>query len=222
MDQKQRTKQLDKLEREGVTLVSRDGVVISEEAILSPGVVIYPGTVVEGASVIGGGCILGPNTMLVACRIGVGVRINSSQCYHSEIDDGSHIGPYAHVRPDCKIGKNVKIGAYVEIKNSAIGDGTSLAHLCYVGDCDVGEDVNFGCGVVTANYDGKQKYRSTIGDNAFIGCNTNIISPVKIGNNAYIAAGSNIDRDVPEGSLAIGRERPNIKEGWSDRFFNRK
>ena len=132
----------------------------------------------------------------------------------STVDENTKIGPFAYIRPNSKIGKNIKIGDFVEIKNATIDDGTKVSHLTYVGDADVGKKVNFGCGTVLVNYDGKNKYRSTIEDNAFIGCNTNLVSPVKVEKNAFIAAGSTITDDVPEETLAIARARQVIKYGW--------
>ena len=113
------------------------------------------------------------------------------------------------------IGDNIKIGDFVEVKNSVVGDGTKVSHLTYIGDADVGENVNFGCGTVIVNYDGKQKHRTTIGNNVFIGCNTNLVSPVTLSDGAYTAAGSTITGDVPENSLAIARARQTVKEGWA-------
>lgn len=220
MEQKQRVKILEKLAKEGVEFISTDGVVISAEADIEPGVVIYPGTIIEGMTKIGGGSIIGPDAMIVECSVGVGVRINASQCFHSKIGNGTHVGPYAHIRPDCDIGEGVKIGAFVEIKNSVIGNDCSMAHLCYIGDADVGNSVNFGCGTVIANYDGLRKHRTGIGAGAFIGCNSNLIAPLNIGAGAYIAAGSSLSEDVPAGALAISRQRPEIKEGWADKFRN--
>ena len=133
----------------------------------------------------------------------------------SSIDEGTTVGPFAYIRPNCNVGKNVRVGDFVELKNSNIGDGTKISHLTYVGDSDVGQNINFGCGTVTVNYDGKKKYRTVIEDNAFIGCNTNLVAPVKVGKGAYTAAGSTITEDVPENSLAIARERQVVKENWT-------
>ena len=131
------------------------------------------------------------------------------------MDDGVKIGPFAYIRPNCHVGENVKVGDFVELKNSTIGAGTKISHLTYVGDSDVGERVNFGCGTVTVNYDGFTKFRTTIGDDAFIGCNTNLVAPVKVGDGAYTAAGSTITDDVPGDSLAIARTRQTVKKQWA-------
>ncbi len=110
------------------------------------------------------------------------------------------IGPFAYIRPNCHVGPGVKVGDFVELKNSTIGEGTKISHLTYVGDSDVGGHVNFGCGTVTVNYDGTSKFRTVIGDHAFIGCNTNLVAPVRVGEGAYTAAGSTITDEVPADS----------------------
>ena len=137
-----------------------------------------------------------------------------------KIGENCNIGPFVHIRPGSNIGDSVKIGNFVEVKNSNIGAGTKLPHLQYIGDSDVGENVNIGCGTVTCNYDGKKKHRTTIGNNVFIGCNTNLVAPVSIGNNVYTAAGSTITQDVPENNLAIGRARQVNKSTWKDKRNN--
>ncbi len=140
--------------------------------------------------------------------------MNSSQCYGSVIEDSVTIGPFSQLRPGSVIKSGVRIGDFVEIKNSVLGENTSASHLTYVGDSDVGRGVNFGCGCVTANYDGMNKYRTVIGDNAFIGCNTNLIAPVTVGENAATAAGSTITKPVPANSLAVERGQMRVKENW--------
>jgi len=125
------------------------------------------------------------------------------------------VGPFAYIRPGCHVGKGVKVGDFVELKNSTIGDGTKISHLTYVGDTDAGAHINFGCGTVTVNYDGEKKFRTTIGDHAFIGCNTNLVAPVTVGEGAYTAAGSTITDDVPADSLAIARDRQIVKKQWA-------
>ena len=149
--------------------------------------------------------------------MGDGVTLNSVQAYQSQIDDGAKIGPFVHIRPGSHIMARVKIGDFVEVKNSVIGEKTSVSHLTYVGDSDVGSNVNFGCGVVTVNYYGENKHRISIDDNAFIGCNTNLVAPVKIGKSAYTAAGTTVTKDVPDGALAIERGPLNFKEGFGDK-----
>jgi len=155
-------------------------------------------------------------------EIGEGTTIYPHTYIHKDVKIGANcsIGPFAYIRPGSVIGDKVKVGDFVEIKNANIGNGTKISHLTYVGDADVGERVNFGCGSVIVNYDGKSKFRSTVEDDAFIGCNTNLVSPVTVKKGAYTAAGSTITNEVPEGALAIARQRQTNKENWSDRRKN--
>ena len=201
----------------GVLMMDPSTVYVEEQVQVGAGTLLLPGTILRGNTVIGAGCEIGPNTMITDCAVGDGAVVNSSQCNESVIDAGAHVGPFAYIRPNCHVGKDVKVGDFVELKNSSIGDGTKISHLTYIGDSDVGEHCNFGCGTVVVNYDGKQKYRTTIGDHCFIGCNTNLVSPVSIGDWAYTAAGSTITSDVPEHNLAIARARQVNKEQWHDK-----
>ena len=155
--------------------------------------------------------------MVRDCTVGDFTEINASQTNESAIGSHTTVGPFAYVRPNSTIGDHVKVGDFVEIKNSVIGNGTKISHLTYVGDSDCGERVNFGCGTVTTNYDGFKKYRCTIGDDSFIGCNTNLVAPVKVGEGSYIAAGSTITDDVPADALALARTKQTVKEGWAAR-----
>ena len=201
----------------GVEFCLTDGILIDESVQIAPGAVILPGTILRGETKIGANSVIGPNSLLENVAVGENVKFNASQGYNSVIDDGASIGPFVHVRPDSHICKNVHIGDFVEVKNSTIGEGTSVSHLTYVGDSDVGRYCNFGCGVVTVNYDGAAKHRNTIGDYAFIGCNTNLVAPVTVGDGAYTAAGSTITEDVPAGALGIARARQQNKLGWARR-----
>lgn len=203
-----------KLMLSGVSIPCADGVIISPDAKIGEDTEILPGTIIKGKTVIGKGCAIGPNGLIEDSVIGDCVELNNVQCYSAEIKDGAHMGPYVRVRPGSVIGKNVKVGNFVEFKNSIVGDSTSVAHLTYIGDSDVGSNVNFGCGCATANFDGKAKNRTTVGDNAFIGCDTCLIAPVKIGNNAYTAAGSVVTEDVPDNALVIARSKESVKKDW--------
>ncbi len=198
----------------GVRFIDTEQVYIGPQVTVGAGTVILPGTILRGKTVIGTGCELGPNAMIRDCVIGSGVTVNSSQLNESTVDDDTTVGPFAYIRPNTHVGKGVKVGDFVELKNSTIGDGTKISHLTYVGDSDVGGKVNFGCGTVTVNYDGTKKFRTTIGDHAFIGCNTNLVAPVTVGDGAYTAAGSTITEDVPPDSLAIARDRQTVKKNW--------
>jgi len=209
-----RKKILQNLMLNGVTIIDPASTYIDEDVQIGIDTVVYPGTIIEGKTVIGENCTIGPNARIVSARIGNNVEINSSVILESIVDDNTHVGPFAYIRPESKIGKNVKIGDFVEVKKSVIGDGTKASHLTYIGDAEVGCNVNFGCGTVIVNYDGKKKHKTIIGDNAFIGCNSNLVSPVEIKKNAYIAAGSTITEEVPENSLAIARARQVVKENY--------
>ena len=198
----------------GVVFVDENSVWIDDGVVIGKGTVIEPNVYLKGDTIIGENVTVGFCTEIVNSKIDNNVSIKHSVITDSEIGEGTTVGPFTYVRPNCKVGKNVKLGDFVEIKNSNIDDGTKLAHLTYVGDADVGKNINFGCGTVVVNYDGKAKHRTVIEDNAFIGCNTNLVSPVKVGKNAFTAAGSTITEDVPENALAIARERQSIKEDW--------
>jgi bifunctional UDP-N-acetylglucosamine pyrophosphorylase/glucosamine-1-phosphate N-acetyltransferase len=199
---------------EGVTITDPDNTYIGKDVVIEPDTIIYPGCMLEGKTKIGKSCLIGPNTRMTSTVIKDCVTVQSSTLIDAEVDNYTTVGPFAYIRPNSKIGEHVRIGDFVEIKNSTIDDGTKVSHLTYVGDSDVGKCVNFGCGTVTVNYDGKNKYRCKIGDNAFIGCNTNLVAPVEIASRAYTAAGSTITKNVPEDSLAIARARQDNKDGW--------
>ena len=204
-------------QKRGVHIVDPASTFIDPRVNIGPDTLILPNTILRGSTVIGRDCEIGPNTMLDSCTVGDNVIVNSTQAQDSVIDDGCEIGPYTHIRPHCHVRKGSKIGAFVQLKNCDLGEGTKMAHLTYVGDADVGAHCNFGCGTVTSNYDGFKKYRTTIGSNVFIGCNTNLVPPVTVEDGAYIAAGTTITRDVPADSLAVGRVRQENKEGWARR-----
>lgn len=201
--------------KNGVTIIDPKVTYIDETVEIGEGTVIYPGNILEGNTKIGINCILGQNNRIVDSIIDDGADVMSSVLIESKVGEGTHIGPFAYLRPNSNVGKNARIGDFVELKNSNIGDGTKVSHLTYVGDSDVGSEVNFGCGTVTVNYDGINKHRTTIGNKVFIGCNTNLVSPVKLGDGAYTAAGTTVTEDVPENALVIGRVRQEVKEGWA-------
>jgi len=200
----------------GVEFIS-DSVFIDPEVQIAPGAVILPGCILRGNTVIGAGCVIGPNTLLENTVVGDGSTVNASQCYDSRLGSNNKIGPFTHVRAGTVTGEGVHLGAYVETKNADFAEGNTVSHLTYIGDADVGKYCNFGCGTVTCNYDGEGKYRTEIGDYAFIGCNTNLVAPVKVGSRAFTAAGSTIGRDVPDGALAIERAKQAEVEGWGAR-----
>ena len=203
--------------RAGVRVMDPAAVYIDPRVAIGRGTVLLPGTILRGETRIGSGCTIGPNAMVRDCVIGDETEVNASQVNESTIGCRTHVGPFAYVRPGCTIGDDIKVGDFVEVKNSTLGDGTKISHLTYVGDSDVGRHVNFGCGTVTTNYDGVKKYRCTIGDHCFIGCNTNLVAPVTVGDGSYIAAGATITKDVPADALAVARARQENKEGWAKR-----
>jgi len=205
-----------------VRFLDKQSVYIGPDVTVGAGTLILPGTILRGRTVIGRGCEIGPNTMIRDCVIGDRVTVNSSQLNESTVDDDTTVGPFAYIRPNTHVGKHVKVGDFVELKNSTIGEGTKISHLTYVGDTDAGAHINFGCGTVTVNYDGTKKFRTTIGDHAFIGCNTNLVAPVVVGEGAYTAAGSTITEDVPPDSLAIARDRQTVKKNWAAKRRGKK
>jgi len=200
--------------RQGVTIVDPSTVWIDADVEIGRDTVIMPNTHILGASKIGGRCRIGPNAFLDSCVLGEGVAFRYAVAEQAAIGDNSVVGPFAYIRPGSNIGSAVRVGDFVEIKNSEIGDGTKVPHLAYVGDAKIGSNSNIGCGVITANYDGKKKNPTFIGNNVFVGCNTNLVAPVKIEDGAYIAAGSTITEDVPAQALAIARSRQTVKPDW--------
>jgi bifunctional UDP-N-acetylglucosamine pyrophosphorylase/glucosamine-1-phosphate N-acetyltransferase len=212
-----RQKVLNRLMSEGVTIIDPGSTYIDRDVLIGRDTVIYPGTVLEGNTSIAEDCIIGPNSRLVDAIVHDSVEIMNSVVLKSEIKSNTHVGPFAYIRPESIIGENAKIGDFVEIKKSKIGNYTKVPHLTYVGDAEVGENVNLGCGTITVNYDGKIKHKTEIGDNVFVGCNTNLVAPVKVNKDSYIAAGSTITDEVPAGSLAIARGRQVNKEGWVEK-----
>lgn len=198
----------------GVEIPCPDGVIIDENTVIGKGTLILPNTIILGNSKIGENCVIGPNSYISDTTVGSNTKLNNTQSYQSEIGSGVTAGPFVHIRPNSKLNDNVHIGNFVEVKNSTVDEGSKLPHLLYVGDSDVGKNVNFGCGCVTVNYDGKNKSRTIVKDGAFIGCNTNLIAPVTIGENAFTAAGSTITEDVPDDSLGIARNIQTNKLDW--------
>ncbi|NLM35761.1 MAG: bifunctional UDP-N-acetylglucosamine diphosphorylase/glucosamine-1-phosphate N-acetyltransferase GlmU [Clostridiales bacterium] len=206
----------------GVTIIDPANTYIDSDVEIEKDVLIYPGNVLQGKTVIKSGVVLYPNNRIEDSVIEQGAIIQSSVILESVIGENTTVGPYAYIRPESVIGKEVRIGDFVEIKKSTIGDNTKVSHLTYIGDAEVGSNCNFGCGTVVVNYDGKKKHKTKIGNNVFIGCNTNLVSPVELEDNTYTAAGSTITEDVPEGSLAIARAKQINKEGWVNRRNSNK
>ncbi|MDK2806011.1 MAG: bifunctional UDP-N-acetylglucosamine pyrophosphorylase / glucosamine-phosphate N-acetyltransferase [Thermoanaerobacterium sp.] len=199
---------------DGVTIIDADNTYIGPDVVIGMDTIIYPGTRIEGKTFIGEDCEIGPNSYIIDSEIGNGCRIIFSMITESKLYNNIKLGPFAQIRPESVIHNNAKLGNFIEIKKSVIGEGTKVPHLTYIGDAEVGKRVNMGCGSIVVNYDGKNKHKTIIGDDVFVGCNVNLVSPVKINNNAFIAAGSTITDEVPDGALAIARCRQTNKEGW--------
>lgn len=198
----------------GVSMVNPETITIGHNVVIEEGVWIYPNTSITGNSVIKKGAIIGPNTEVKDSFIDEGAEIRHSLVIESKVGKKTTVGPFAHLRGHANIGDHNRIGNFVEVKNSTTGDDTKAAHLAYIGDAEVGERVNFGCGSVTVNYDGVKKHKTTIGNDVFIGCNVNMVAPISISDNVFIAAGSTVTKDIPKGSLAIARNQQINKEDY--------
>ena len=206
----------------GVNIVNPETVTIGNDVTIEAGSTIYQGSLILGKTSIGRNCVVGPNSEIFNSTLKDGSKLLHSVCYDSTLEENSSVGPFSHIRMNTVVGQDNRIGNFVEMKNSVIGPKTNVAHLTYVGDTDCGGGVNFGCGTVTVNYDGKNKYRTTIGDNVFIGCNSNLIAPVNIGSESFIAAGSTITDSIDENDFAIARAKQVTKKGYAKKFEFKK
>ena len=201
----------------GVSIPCIDGVIIGPGVEIGADTVILPNTIIRGKTVIGKDCEIGPGSLLENTTVGDFNTLNSVQSFNATVGRGCEIGPFVRLRPNTVIGDDVRIGNFVEIKNSNIGSDTKISHLTYIGDSDFGENINVGCGCATANYSGNAKFRTVVGDNAFIGCHTCMVAPVNIGEGAYTAAGTTVTKDVPSDALVLSRINQVIKEDWVKR-----
>lgn len=201
----------------GVTIIDPQNTYIGIDVEVGKDTIVYPGNILEGNTKIGSNCILYQNSRIKDSIIEDGTDVQSSVILDSKIGKNTTVGPFAYIRPETTIGNNARIGDFVEIKKSTIGNGTKVSHLTYIGDATVGEECNFGCGTVVVNYDGKVKNKTIIGNHSFIGCNTNLVSPVEVKDNTYIAAGSTITQEVPEGNLSIARAKQRNIPGWVEK-----
>lgn len=204
--------------RNGVTIINPATTHISADAIIGSDSVILPGVIIEGKTVIGEDCKIGPNSHIVDSQIGHTTTIHSSVVLNSKVGNDTAVGPFAHLRPESSLGNHVKIGNFVEVKKSTLGNDTKVSHLSYIGDAEVGSNVNIGCGSITVNYDGKKKYKTIIEDDVFIGCNSNLVAPVTLKKGSFIAAGSTITKEVPEDALAVARARQENKLGYMSKL----
>ncbi|MEK8133024.1 bifunctional UDP-N-acetylglucosamine diphosphorylase/glucosamine-1-phosphate N-acetyltransferase GlmU [Paenibacillus filicis] len=202
----------------GVTIIDPASTYIEADVRIGADTVLHPGTVLRGSTVVGEDASIGPQADILDSKIGSGVAVKYSVLQDAVVGDGSSVGPFAYLRPGADLGQNVKIGDFVEIKNAKLGDDTKVSHLSYIGDAQIGRNVNFGCGAITVNYDGFNKQLTEVEDDAFVGSNVNLIAPVKIGKGAYVVAGSTITHNVESGDLAIARERQVNKSGYADKL----
>lgn len=198
----------------GVAMINPETITIGQNVIIEENVIIHPNSYITGNSVIKKGAQIGPNTEIHESTIGERVVCRHSLVFNSIVHEDTTIGPFAHLREGAEIGAHNRIGNFVEVKKSKLGTNTKASHLAYIGDATIGNNVNFGCGAITVNYDGKNKYQTFIGDDVFIGCNANLIAPISIEDNSFIAAGSTLNKNVPKGSLAIARAYQVNKENY--------
>ena len=208
--------------RAGVTFIDPNTAYIDADVKIGMDTVIHPNVELLGNTVIGEGCTLHSGCRLESTKVGNNCVLDAVVGIEAEVADGAKIGPFVRLRPNSHIGAGCKIGNFVEVKNSTVGEKTSIAHLTYVGDADVGSRVNMGCGTVFVNYDGFKKHRTTVGNNVFLGCQTALVAPVKVGDDVYTGAGSVITDDIPNGALAMARCRQENKEGWVEKYRERK
>ena len=205
-----------KLMADGVTFRNPNTVVIDSTVSIAPDTVVYPYVTLEGKTTIGRSCVIEPGVHLINVTVRDDVHIKTGTVAEdATIENESSVGPYAHLRPGTVLGKHVKVGNFVETKKAVFGEGAKASHLSYIGDAEVGADVNIGAGTITCNYDGVNKHKTTIEDGVFIGSDTQLVAPVRIGKGAYVGAGSTITKDVPPDSLALTRTQQRNIEGWA-------
>ena len=203
--------------KDGVTVMDPETTWLDADVVLAPDVTILPGTQLLGATVVGEDAVVGPDTTLKDCEVGAGARVVRSHAELAVIGEGATVGPFSYLRPGTKLGADGKIGAFVETKNAQIGAGSKVPHLTYVGDAEIGDGTNIGAGTIFANYDGKQKHRTRIGDRAKTGANNTFVAPVEIGDDAVTGGGTTVRRDVPPGALAVSSGPQRNIEDWARR-----
>jgi bifunctional UDP-N-acetylglucosamine pyrophosphorylase/glucosamine-1-phosphate N-acetyltransferase len=208
-----RQRHLEGLMRAGVSVIDPAHTYVDVDVTVGVEATLLPNTILEGATSIGAGSVIGPSSHLTDCTVGEGAVVHSTRAEGAVIGSGVEVGPFAHLRPGTVLGDDAKVGAFVQTKNATVGAGAKVPHLAYVGDAEVGAGANIACGVVTVNYDGREKHRTVIGEGAFVGCGTMLVAPIRIGDGAFVGAGSTITEDVPAEALAIARARQVTKEG---------
>ena len=217
-----RARKLRQLMLQGVTIVNPNSVYIEDGVTVGADTVIEPNTILRGSTVVGEDCLIGPSSDISDSVIGDGSTVAYSVLVGVTAAAKAIIGPFSYMRPGTELAENVKVGGFVETKKAIVGKGSKIPHLSYVGDTEIGENVNVGCGTITCNYDGYDKYKTIIGDEVFIGSNVNLIAPIVIGNRSFVAAGSTVSEDVPEGALGVGRGKQRNIEGWADKYHKDK
>ena len=195
-------------------MIDPNSITIDDTVELQANVVLEPQTHLRGKTAIASGSRIGPGSLIENSQIGQNVTVLYSVISDSIVSDNSRIGPYAHLRGHAEIGANCRVGNFVELKNTQIGDRTNVAHLSYLGDATLGEKVNVGAGTITANYDGVNKHKTTIGDRTKTGSNTVLVAPITLGEDVTVAAGSVVTEDVPNDCLVVARARQVVKPGW--------
>lgn len=205
----------------GVTIMDPASTFIEADVVIGNDTIIRPFTWLEGNTKIGKNCEIGPNSRLTNVEVGDNTHVQFIYAHDCKVGKEVTAGPFVHLRPDTEIGDGVKIGNFIEVKNSQVGAGSKLPHLSYIGDTDMGSGVNVGCGSIMVNYDGKQKHRTKVGNDVFIGCNSNLVAPVELGDGSFIAAGSTITKDVPKEALAVGRGKQTNIENWAKKYFEK-
>lgn len=201
----------------GVTMTDPDLVWVGPKVSLGRDVTLEPMTFLLGETSVLDGCVIGPDSRIVDSVVGPEAVVDSSIVVRSCVCEGAKVGPRAYLRPGTVVRPGAKVGTNVEVKNSIIGEGSKVPHLSYIGDAEIGADVNVGAGTITCNYDGRRKHRTVIEDGAFVGSDTMLVAPVRIGAGAVTGAGSAITHDVPAGALAVERAEQRIVEGWAER-----
>jgi bifunctional UDP-N-acetylglucosamine pyrophosphorylase/glucosamine-1-phosphate N-acetyltransferase len=200
-----------------VTFLHPETTRVEAEVRIGEDTVIAPGVSLLGATTVGAGAEIGPHATLIGSRVGDGARVLHSYVVESEIGEGATVGPFAYLRPGTVLREGSKVGTFVEVKNSDVGAGAKIPHLSYIGDADVGAGSNLGASTITANYDGRKKHRTSIGERVRTGIHTSLVAPVDVGDRAYTGAGSVITGDVPEAALGIARAKQRNIEGYADR-----
>lgn len=206
-----------RLGSQGIEIFDPDSCYIEPTVRLEKGARLLPGSVLRGNTLVRSGAVIGPWSVIQDSEIGEGAQVYTSQVFRSVIGQDALVGPFSHVREGTELGKSSRIGSFVETKNTKLGENTWASHLAYLGDAEIGDNCNLGCGTATANFDRVAKHKTTIGDHAFIGCHTVLVAPVQVGDGAYIGAGSTITEDVPENALGIARNRQSNKKDWASK-----